>query len=316
MEKDLDNSPIPSTPSEMNDSENIKPPEKPKIKFSLADKWKEINKSIKDTTGIDGIFVIIFLSICVLLVYLGIFESLITSLVGTLYPGFSTIKAIQKNKNKKEWLTYWVIFGSFLIFDMFSSIIIKVVPYYFVVKIIFLIWMFIPGSNGCQIVYDFLISKLMKIIEQIIDIFFEEYKEMQGEFVKGAKFRGEKIMKNIAAKFTDKMKTKSIENKPAIQNKMDLNVNPSSMSTLIAPVDSDSLIKKAKTLEKKEERKKEEEKKEEEKKEIDQEEEHIKLSKAIEEFDKMMNQPSAESQNKDDDGELSPLEDNIEDDTK
>ena len=309
MDRDLDDPSNQNTPSETIEFENTKPPEKPKIKFSIAEKWKEINKSIKDKTGIDGIFVIIFLSLCVLLVYLGIFESLITSLVGTLYPGFSTIKAIQKNKDKKEWLTYWVIFGSFLIFDMFSTIIIKVVPYYFVVKIIFLIWMFIPGSNGCQIVYDFLISKVMKIIEQIIDIFFEEYKEMKVEFVKGAKFRGEKIMKNLAAKIKDKI-TK-IEKKPTIQNKMENNVNPNSMSTLIPPVDSDSLIKTTKT-----EKKKEEKKKEEEIKEIDQEEEHIKLSKAIEEFDKMMNQPSAESQNKDDDGELSPLEDNIEDSTK
>ena len=309
MDRDLDDPSNQNTPSETIEFENTKPPEKPKIKFSIAEKWKEINKSIKDKTGIDGIFVIIFLSLCVLLVYLGIFESLITSLVGTLYPGFSTIKAIQKNKDKKEWLTYWVIFGSFLIFDMFSTIIIKVVPYYFVVKIIFLIWMFIPGSNGCQIVYDFLISKVMKIIEQIIDIFFEEYKEMKVEFVKGAKFRGEKIMKNLAAKIKDKI-TK-IEKKPTIQNKMENNVNPNSMSTLIPPVDSDSLIKTKKT-----EKKKEEKKKEEENKEIDQEEEHIKLSKAIEEFDKMMNQPSAESQNKDDDGELSPLEDNIEDSTK
>ena len=188
MDRDLDEPSNQNTPSETNEFQNTKPPEKPKIKFSIADKWKEINKSIKDKTGIDGIFVIIFLSLCVLLVYLGIFESLITSLVGTLYPGFSTIKAIQKNKDKKEWLTYWIIFGSFLIFDMFSTIIIKVVPYYFVLKIIFLIWMFIPGSNGCQIVYDFLISKVMKVIEQIIDIFFEEYKEMKGEFVKGANF--------------------------------------------------------------------------------------------------------------------------------
>ena len=309
MDRDLDDPSNQNTPSETIEFENTKPPEKPKIKFSIAEKWKEINKSIKDKTGSDGIFVIIFLSLCVLLVYLGIFESLITSLVGTLYPGFSTIKAIQKNKDKKEWLTYWVIFGSFLIFDMFSTIIIKVVPYYFVVKIIFLIWMFIPGSNGCQIVYDFLISKVMKIIEQIIDIFFEEYKEMKVEFVKGAKFRGEKIMKNLAAKIKDKI-TK-IEKKPTIQNKMENNVNPNSMSTLIPPVDSDSLIKTTKT-----EKKKEEKKKEEEIKEIDQEEEHIKLGKAIEEFDKMMNQPSAESQNKDDDGELSPLEDNIEDSTK
>ena len=57
--------------------------------------------------------------------------------------------------------------------------------------------MFIPGSNGCQIVYDFLVSKVMKIIEQIIDIIFEEYKEMRVELVKNAKSLGEKIVKNI-----------------------------------------------------------------------------------------------------------------------
>jgi hypothetical protein len=306
MDRDLDEPSNQNTPSETNEFQNTKPPEKPQIKFSIADKWKEINKSIKDKTGIDGIFVIIFLSLCVLLVYLGIFESLITSLVGTLYPGFSTIKAIQKNKDKKEWLTYWIIFGSFLIFDMFSTIIIKVVPYYFVVKIIFLIWMFIPGSNGCQIVYDFLISKVMKIIEQIIDIFFEEYKEMRGEFVKGAKKGGEKIMKKLT-NLADKMKTKKIEKTPTIKNRMEMNVNPSSMSTLIPPVESANLIKKVDN----------EEKKDEEKKEVNkEEEEHIKFGNAIEEFNKMMNQPSAESQNKDDDGELSPLEDNIEDSTK
>jgi len=143
MEKDLDEYTTQNPSSETSDISNSKPIDKPQIKFSLSDKWKEIMKSIKDKTGIDGIFVIIFLSLCVFLVYMEIFESLITSLVGTLYPGFSTIKAIQKNKDKKEWLTYWVIFGSFLIFDMFSTIIMKVVPYYFVLKIIFLIWMFI-----------------------------------------------------------------------------------------------------------------------------------------------------------------------------
>ena len=217
MERDLDDYATKNPSSETSDIPNSKNIDNPQIKFSLSDKWKEIMKSIKDKTGIDGIFVIIFLSLCVLLVYMGIFESLITSLVGTLYPGFSTIKAIQKNKDKKEWLTYWVIFGSFLIFDMFSTIIIKVVPYYFVLKIIFLIWMFIPGSNGCQIVYDFLISKVMKPIEQIIDIFFEEYKEMRGELVKNAKSRGQKIVKNIK-KIAEKMKNKQIEKVPTIPN--------------------------------------------------------------------------------------------------
>ena len=299
MEKDLDEYTTQNPSSETSDISNSKPIDKPQIKFSLSDKWKEIMKSIKDKTGIDGIFVIIFLSLCVFLVYMEIFESLITSLVGTLYPGFSTIKAIQKNKDKKEWLTYWVIFGSFLIFDMFSTIIIKVVPYYFVLKIIFLIWMFIPGSNGCQIVYDFLISKVMKPIEQIIDIFFEEYREMKGELVKNVKGRGEKIVKNIK-KIAEKMKNKQIEKVPTIRNRIEDNINPTSVSTLIAPVKNESLMNKVKSQETKEEDK--------------EKEEHIKFKNAINEYSKMMNQESTETQNKDDDnGDLSPLEDNIDD---
>jgi len=299
MERDLDDYATKNPSSETSDIPNSKNIDNPQIKFSLSDKWKEIMKSIKDKTGIDGIFVIIFLSLCVLLVYMGIFESLITSLVGTLYPGFSTIKAIQKNKDKKEWLTYWVIFGSFLIFDMFSTIIIKVVPYYFVLKIIFLIWMFIPGSNGCQIVYDFLISKVMKPIEQIIDIFFEEYKEMRGELVKNAKSRGQKIVKNIK-KIAEKMKNKQIEKVPTIRNKIEDNINPTSVSTLIPPVKSESLMTKVKSQETKEEDK--------------EKEEHIKFENAINEYSKMMNQESVETQNKDDDnGDLSPLEDNSDD---
>ena len=302
MERDLDDYATKNPSSETSDIPNSKNIDNPQIKFSLSDKWKEIMKSIKDKTGIDGIFVIIFLSLCVLLVYMGIFESLITSLVGTLYPGFSTIKAIQKNKDKKEWLTYWVIFGSFLIFDMFSTIIIKVVPYYLVLKIIFLIWMFIPGSNGCQIVYDFLISKVMKPIEQIIDIFFEEYKEMRVELVKNAKSCGEKIVKNIK-KIAEKMKNKQIEKVPTIPNWIKDNVNQTSVSTLIAPVKREGLMTKVKSQETTEEDK--------------EKEEHIKFENAINEYSKMMNLESIETQNKDDDNEdLSPLEDNIDDNKK
>ena len=159
--------------------------------------------------------------------------------------------------------------------------------------------MFIPGSNGCQIVYDFLISKVMKPIEQIIDIFFEEYKEMRVELFKNAKSLGEKIVKNIK-KIAEKMKNKQIEKVPTIRNKIEDNINPTSVSTLIPPVKSESLMTKVKSQETKEEDK--------------EKEEHIKFENAINEYSKMMNQESVETQNKDDDnGDLSPLEDNIDD---
>ena len=171
--------------------------EKPKYKISIAQKWKEIMKAIKEKTGIDGLYVILFLLVCVILVYLGIFGNLITNMVGTLYPGFCTIKAMEKKQNKKEWLTYWVIFGSFIIVDMFSNIIMRIVPFYFVLKILFLIWMFLPGSNGCKLVYNFLIFNLFKSIENYVDSFFGDTAYIANEIIKEAKKDGFKKIQKI-----------------------------------------------------------------------------------------------------------------------
>ena len=287
MEKPVENNiSAPNPFSEPKESSYSSNQEKPKIKFSIVDKFKEIMSSIKEKTGIDGIYVIIFLGICVFFVYLGIFGSLITSLVGTLYPGFSTIKAIQKNKNKKEWLTYWVVFGTFLIFDMFSNIIMKIIPFYFVLKILFLIWMFIPGSNGCKLVYEFLITKVMTPIEQIFDMFFKEAKEMNKEFMKKAKKGGVKIINNLM-NFKKKMQQKEGNAEEKNMNDDDFvskSVIPSGGSALLAQEEKE---KKAKKLQEEKEK-----------------EEHINLNKTIEEYRKTLNQNSQEEKKEGENNEL------------
>ena len=192
--------PMNESPANQEEPPQVIPKEK-KYKISIAEKYKEIMKTIKDKTGINGLNAILFLILCVLLVYFGIFEALITNLVGTIYPGYYTIKAIEQKQHKKEWLTYWVIFGTFIIFDMFSNIIMKIVPFYFVLKILFLIWMFSPESKGRKLVYNFLIYKLFKLIEESVDYFFNESKYIVKEFYNEGKeasvLRIQKIGKGI-----------------------------------------------------------------------------------------------------------------------
>ena len=298
-----------SLSEEKNDSSIPETKVNPQIKFSIVEKWKEIMNSIKEKTGIDGIYVIIFLSICVFFVYLGIFGSLITSLVGTLYPGFSTIKAIQKNKNKKEWLTYWVVFGSFLIFDMFSNIIVKFIPFYFVLKILFLIWMFIPGSNGCKLVYEFLISKIMKPLEEFFDMFFKEYKEVQQEIVDKAKDRGMKLMKGMKdiMNLQKKMQQKKASLEKKEKNKVENNINNDKTDGILTSafnptVNVENLLSQEKKEEVKVENKEENkvENKEEKSKEEKEKEEHINLNKSIEDFQSQFNN---ESQQKNEENE-------------
>ena len=151
-------------------SEEIKA-EKPTKKISLYEKWQNQMILIQEKTGIKGIYVVIGLILCVILVYLNIFDTVITNLLGTLYPAFWTIKSIENDnlEEQKNWLTYWAVFGSFVLIDMFSPIIVKIIPFYFVLKIIFLIMLFMPGSSVGPIVYNILIKRILGKYEEKLD---------------------------------------------------------------------------------------------------------------------------------------------------
>ena len=139
--------------------------------ISLLEKWNKQMNLIQEKTGIKGIFVILGLLLCVIFVYFNIFDTIITNLVGTLYPAFWTIKSLEQNliEDQKKWLTYWIVFGLFIIVDIASPVIVKFIPFYFVAKIIFLILLFMPGSNLCGLIYYLVVKKIFRYYEDKID---------------------------------------------------------------------------------------------------------------------------------------------------
>ena len=153
--------------------------------ISLLEKWQKQMNLIQEKTGIKGIFVILGLVLCVIFVYFNIFDSIITNLVGTLYPLFWTIKSLEQHiyEEQKKWLTYWVVFGSFIIVDMSSVVIVKFIPFYFVIKILFLIWLFMPGSGGCEIVYYLVVKKIFRIYEDKIESYVVGAKDYANDFL-------------------------------------------------------------------------------------------------------------------------------------
>ena len=151
-----------------------------KKKISLYEKWQNQMILIQEKTGVKGIYVVILLIICVFLVYLNIFDTVITNLLGTLYPAFWTIKSIENDDlaEQKNWLTYWAVFGSFVLIDMFSPVIVKIIPFYFVFKIIFLIMLFMPGSKVGPFIYGILVKKILGKYEDKIDNAFDQMDEI------------------------------------------------------------------------------------------------------------------------------------------
>jgi len=188
MEKVLFNKVNDKTPTPINKKETEQ---------SLIGKWYEQMEIIHKKTGIEGKYVVLGLIVCLLIVSVGYFERIITNLIGTIYPAYWTMKSIQsQNDDDKYWLTYWVVFAFFSLIDVFSGFLMKLIPFYFIFKIIFLVWLFMPNTQGCYYIYYFVIVKLFKHVEKDID----EATEKIGEYTKNIVNQGNEILEKTISK--------------------------------------------------------------------------------------------------------------------
>jgi len=164
-------------PSTDNNKANKDIPEKDRAQLSLREKWNEHILLIEEKTGISGNVVIIFLICCMIMVLFGFLEKIIMNAIGTFYPAYWSIKAIEAiesnsedKEEEKHWLTYWVVFSLFTVFDLLTlGFVLKFIPFYFFFKIIFLIWLFMPNFKGATILYVLIIERLYKKYEKHIE---------------------------------------------------------------------------------------------------------------------------------------------------
>ena len=118
-------------------------------------------------TGINAVLVLGALIASLVVVVLGIMEREVTSVVGIVLPAIWSLKAIETSdkEDDKQWLTYWTVFGSFIVAEMFLEIFIrKYIPFYFLIKIVFLMWLFLPNLQGAKLIYD-----------KVLYVFFKRY---------------------------------------------------------------------------------------------------------------------------------------------
>ena len=137
---------------------------------------KEINL-ISQKTGVDGKIISSILIICSIFCFINIFSKYITCIVGVILPAYWSIKAIESPEydDDKQWLTYWAIYGLFTLLDQFASIILRIFPFYFIFKIIFLIWCFMPNTMGALFIYNKFVGPYFKKYEERIDKKIEKF---------------------------------------------------------------------------------------------------------------------------------------------
>ena len=128
-------------------------------------------KLIEKKTGQNPKIILGILAASLIFVVIGYLEKYITCIVGIVLPTYWSIKAIESNEgdDDKQWLTYWAVYAVFDFLDLFAGFILKIIPFYYILKLIFLIWCFMPNTQGALIVYNHIIKKFFIKYENNLD---------------------------------------------------------------------------------------------------------------------------------------------------
>ena len=74
-----------------------------------------------------------------------------------IFPCYKSIQAIENKDNdeeKKAWLAFWCIYVGTLIWDNSAGIIFSmIVPYYWLFKILFFVYLMAPQVKGALVIY-------------------------------------------------------------------------------------------------------------------------------------------------------------------
>ena len=156
---------------------------------------------IKKKTGQDPKIILGIFAVALFFTFMGWFQTYITCIVGIVLPTYWSIKAIETKEpdDDKQWLTYWSVYAVFTFFDLFSYWILKIIPFYFIIKLLFLVWCFMPNTQGAIIIYDKIIKKYFIKYENKLDSLVDKVLKKGKEAQEKAKEELEKNKDKIAS---------------------------------------------------------------------------------------------------------------------
>lgn len=91
--------------------------------------------------------------------------------IGFFYPMYASFKAVESPDptDDTQWLTYWIIYGGFTVAESFTDALFNVIPFYYFVKIGFLVWCFLPQTLGAKVLYLGIVRPVLRRYETRID---------------------------------------------------------------------------------------------------------------------------------------------------
>ncbi|KZT09027.1 uncharacterized protein LAESUDRAFT_723338 [Laetiporus sulphureus 93-53] len=119
-------------------------------KHSVFNTFEQRTQVPKSYAFIGGVIVL------AILLLINAFAAPVSNLIGWALPAYLSVKALESpgHQDDIQWLTYWIVFGFFNFLESFAlRIVLYYVPWYFVFKTIFILWLQLPAFRGAQSLY-------------------------------------------------------------------------------------------------------------------------------------------------------------------
>ncbi|XP_019821855.2 receptor expression-enhancing protein 4 isoform X2 [Bos indicus] len=126
---------------------------------------------------------------------------------GMLYPAYASYKAV-KTKNIREyvrWMMYWIVFALFMAVETFTDIFISWFPFYYEIKMAFVLWLLSPYTRGASMLYRKFVHPSLSRHEKEIDTYIVQAKERSYETVLSFGKRGLNIAASAAVQAATKV---------------------------------------------------------------------------------------------------------------
>ncbi|KAL1924094.1 uncharacterized protein VTP21DRAFT_7129 [Calcarisporiella thermophila] len=138
---------------------------------------KELSKSpffcdLEKTTNIDKVHMVSGAALLsFILIFFNIFGQLITNLIGVIYPVYKSFKALEtrETNDDTQWLTYWTVYGFFSLLEHFTDLLLFWIPFYFLFKTAFLLWLILPQFRGAEVLYSRFLRSFLIENEREVD---------------------------------------------------------------------------------------------------------------------------------------------------
>jgi hypothetical protein len=133
-----------------------------RIKSTRPPNRSDFIQEIERKSDFPATYALAVLCAALFLVYLGYLPLHITNIISIVFPVYWTMKYFESKEDDedKQWMTYWTIWSVFFFMDILLPRLLNKIPFYYFSKLIFLIWLFLPATQGGLYLYKKVFSKV------------------------------------------------------------------------------------------------------------------------------------------------------------